>query len=98
MAQPCERSSRGSSGEALAIWPGRGAVNALDPTRVSALDASWQGRRLMQGDLMHSRTVGMQWRKTAREVRRAAGRRTWAVELDAATAWHALGGAWRNKG
>ena len=37
VAQPCERSSRGSSGEALAIWPGRGAVNALDPTRVSAL-------------------------------------------------------------
>ena len=29
----------------------------------------------------------MQWRKTAREVRRAAGRRTWAVELDAAIAW-----------
>ena len=52
----------------------------------------------MQGDLMRSRSDGMQWRKTAREVRRAAGRRTWAVELDAATAWRALGGAWRNKG
>ena len=41
----------------------------------------------MQGDLMHSRSDEMQWRKTAREVPGAAGRRTWAVELDAATAW-----------
>ena len=46
----------------------------------------------MQGDLMRSRSDGMQWRKTAREVWGAAGRRTWAVELDATTGWGLDGG------